>query len=214
MKIEAIVCGPLQVNGYVVYQEDGDTAVVIDAPDAQPIHTYLMENGLSCSHILLTHGHFDHIYGVAELAKLTGAKICIHSEDIKMLSDDNESLAVIENLLVPPATADVLFSDGDMLSAAGFHIRVLHTPGHTRGGVCFVFEDSKTIFTGDTIFRLGAGRADFPGSDQVDLYRSIVYKLFELPGDYTMYPGHMRPTTLAFERERNTFIRHYRGYGW
>lgn len=214
MNIDTIVCGPLQVNSYVLYQEGGDTAIVIDAAETQPIYAHLQQKGLSCSHILLTHGHFDHIFGVADLQKLTGAKICIHELDADMLFDDEKSLAILEALHVSPCHADMLLKDDDTVIAAGMSIRVLHTPGHTPGGVCYIFENERVIFTGDTIFRLGAGRADFPGADEIALYRSIVNKLFELPGDYTLYPGHMRNTTLAFERERNTFIRHYRGQGW
>ncbi len=214
MNIDTIVCGPLQVNSYVLYQEGGDTAIVIDAAEAQPIYAHLQQKKLACSHILLTHGHFDHIFGVAELQRLTGALICIHELDVEMLSDDEKCLAVLESLHVLPSHADIQLKNGDVITAAGIKLFVLHTPGHTPGGVCYVCEDERIMFTGDTIFRLGAGRADFPGADEIALYRSIMNTLFKLPGDYTLYPGHMRTTTLAFERERNTFIRHYRGYGW
>lgn len=214
MHIKTIPCGPLDVNSYVLYEEANGTCAVIDPADAEPVLLFLDSQRLTCSHILLTHGHFDHIGGVAALAQCTGAKICIHKSDAHMLLSDAASLAALGNYHIQPSNADILLNEGDNIQIAGREIQVLHTPGHTPGGVCYLIKQERALFTGDTIFRLGAGRADFPGSDEVALYRSIVYKLFELPGNYTLYPGHMRTTTLDFERERNPFVRHYKQYQW
>jgi glyoxylase-like metal-dependent hydrolase (beta-lactamase superfamily II) len=213
MRIETIVCGPLDVNCYVLWEDDGTCALIDPAAEA-PVLDYIQTYRLHCTHILLTHGHFDHIGGVAGIKEKTGALVCIHKEDAAMLSSDVESLGQMMHFHNTPVQADLLLQDGDVIEAVGTKLHVLHTPGHTRGGVCYLEENDRVLFTGDTIFRLGAGRADFPGSDEQDLYRSIVNKLFLLEGDYTLYPGHNRTTTMEVERERNTFIRHYRGYGW
>ncbi len=213
MHIETIVCGPLDVNCYVLWEDDG-ACILIDPAEAAPVWDYLSTYRLNCTHILLTHGHFDHIGGVAALAQKTGAPVLIHREDRNMLISDIESLGVMMNFHNTPVSADRLLEGGDVIEACDTKLRVIHTPGHTRGSVCYLEEGTRVLFTGDTIFRLGAGRADFPGSDEQDLYRSIVDKLFSLPGDYTLYPGHNRTTTLDVERERNTFIRHYKEYGW
>ena len=157
MNIDTIICGPLQVNSYVLYQESSDTAIVIDAAEAQPIYEHLQKMGISCSHILLTHGHFDHILGVAELQELTGAKICIHAMDADMLYDDEKSLSILEALHVPPSHADLLLQDGDLITAAGMSISVLHTPGHTPGGVCYIFVNERVIFTEIPYFVLERG---------------------------------------------------------
>ena len=213
MHIETIVCGPLDVNCYVLWEDDGTCALIDPAAEA-PVLDYMQTYHLRCTHILLTHGHFDHIGGVAGIKEKTGALVCIHKEDAPMLTSDVESLGEMMDFHNTPVQADLLLQDGDVIEAVGTKLHVLHTPGHTRGGVCYLEENDRVLFTGDTIFRLGAGRADFPGSDEQDLYRSIVNKLFLLEGDYTLYPGHNRTTTMEVERERNTFIRHYRGYGW
>lgn len=213
MHIETIVCGPLDVNCYVLWEDDGSCALVDPAAE-EPVLDYIGTQRLNCTHILLTHGHFDHVGGVAGIKEKTGALVCIHKEDSRMLTSDVENLGARMGFHTVPVQPDLLLEDGDVIEAVGTKLHVLHTPGHTRGGVCYLHEDSCVMFTGDTIFRLGAGRADFPGSDEQDLYRSIANKLFKLDGDYTLYPGHNRPTTMEVERERNTFIRHYRGFGW
>ncbi len=213
MHIETIVCGPLDVNCYVLWEENG-SCVLIDPAEEAPVLDYIAAKSLTCTHILLTHGHFDHIGGIAAIKEKTGALVCIHREDSGMLTSDFESLGAMMGFQTAPVRPDLLLEDGDVIEVAGTKIRVIHTPGHTQGGVCYLEQESRVLFTGDTIFRLGAGRADFPGSDERDLYRSIINKLFTLEGDYTLYPGHNRPTTMEMERERNTFIRHYRGYGW
>lgn len=213
MRLFTISCGPLDVNCYLLAGENKE-AFAVDPAEFTPVRDALEQNGLTLTHILLTHGHFDHIAGVPELKAHTGAKVCIHADDAPMLLSDEKSLAFLQNLHIPPVQADVLLRDNDEFEAAGLHVAVIHTPGHTPGGICYLLQDERVIFTGDTLFRLGAGRADFPGSDEVALYRSIRDRLFTLPGDYTLYPGHMRPSSMEVERAHNTFMRYYGGNGW
>ena len=210
--VESMCLGPLGVNTYVVYQQSRKDCVVFDPAEAEPVMQYLQSQGLSCAAILLTHGHFDHILGLAELKEKTGAPVYVHSLDAEMLEDEVASLAGLCGASVPPCKPDVLLQDGDTVAAAGMAFAVLHTPGHSPGGVCYVEENGRLLFSGDTLFRLSVGRADFPGSKETDLYHSLLDKLVPLEGDYQVYPGHRRETTLQFEREHNPFIA--RGKGW
>jgi len=212
MQIDTIVCGPLDVNCYIVRAEESGTCAVIDPAAAKPVLARLDELQLRCTHILLTHGHFDHIGGVAGIKQATGAEILIHEDDAHMLTNETASLAALAAAHVEPAKADRQLRDGDIIEAGGLKFTAIHTPGHTRGGICYHAGD--TIFSGDTLFRMSVGRWDLPGADPEALYRSIGEVLFGLPGDAVIYPGHMASTTLETERARNPFIRHYKGQLW
>ncbi|MDL2259133.1 MBL fold metallo-hydrolase, partial [Eubacteriales bacterium OttesenSCG-928-K08] len=115
MKVKTIVCGPLDVNCYVLYSDETKECCAIDPAAAEPVLKFIRENELICTHILLTHGHFDHIGGVAQLKKETGAKVCIHKDDAGMLISDHESFAVVANRHIEPAPADICFSGGESL---------------------------------------------------------------------------------------------------
>ena len=212
--VERIVCGVLDVNAYVVHREGEQACFVVDPAASEPVLAYMDAQNLYCTHILLTHGHFDHIGGTADIKAQTGATICIHENDADMLHDDTRSLAVMANLHIKPSTADHTFAQDELFIAAGIRVQVLHTPGHTPGGVCYVCLDDSILFSGDTLFRMSVGRADFPGASNEQLYASIIEKLFALPKEYAIYPGHMRSTTLDFERVRNPVTRLYRGNQW
>lgn len=205
--IKTIVCGPLDVNSYLAFQEGAGECIAIDPADDAPLIREMDQHGLTCTHILLTHGHFDHIGGVAGLKERYGAEVLVHEADAPMLENDDASMAVVAGFHVPPSSPDLRLKGGEALRCAGIEISALHTPGHSPGGMCYILEDARVIFTGDTLFRLSVGRADFAGGDERQLYHSIKDKLFALPGDYTVYPGHMRPTTLDFERKHNPFMR-------
>ena len=210
MHIHGIQCGPLDVNSYILWKEENNDCVVIDPAETDPILAFMKAKNLKCTDILLTHGHFDHIAGVAGLKEIFDACIHIHKNDAHMLYNSNANLSFLLGLQVRPVQADVLLEDGDEVNA-GLTFKIIYTPGHTPGSICYLLDNEKAIFTGDTLFRLGVGRADFPNSNADDLYASIKVILFGLPGDYTLYPGHMRTTTLDFERSHNPFVRSYRG---
>ncbi|MBR3297650.1 MAG: MBL fold metallo-hydrolase [Clostridia bacterium] len=212
MNILCIPTGVLGTNTYIVYRESGTPekpadCVVIDPAASKPVLKKLRELGLHCTHILLTHGHFDHIMGVAKLREEEGAQVFIHNADAGALEGGEASLAYMAGTFVTNCEVDKRLEDGDAFTAAGLEFSVIATPGHTPGGVCYVIESEKVIFSGDTLFRLSVGRTDLRGGDSMQLYESIAYRLFTLSGDYRVFPGHEEPTTLDFERKHNPFMR-------
>lgn len=203
MRVLTIPCGPIEANGYVLFQDGRKDCVLIDCGDAEPLLWAIRSEGLSCTHVLLTHGHFDHIAGVSAFLSATGAKVLIHADDADMLTDSVKNLSCYFGDALTFQPADVLLKDGDVIEAAGLSIRVLHTPGHTKGGVSYVIDDEKMAFTGDTLMQDAYGRTDFPGGSDRILYHSIVDGLFSLPDTFRLYPGHGASTTVAHERRSN-----------
>ena len=210
MNIVSIPTGPLAVNTYIIWNDsltDGEKpCVVIDPANSGKVLRALEARGLKLSAILITHGHFDHIMGVAKLREETGAKVYINRLDAKAMSDSGASLASMVGFRVDPTQVDVFVEDGMKFTEAGIEFTAIHTPGHTRGGVCYIVEDERVIFAGDTLFYMSYGRTDLPGGDAVALHDSIVYRLFTLKGDYRVLPGHDRETTLDFERTHNLCV--------
>ena len=203
----AIMKDGFTTNTYIVTDEEsGETAVV----DPSLPEESLMEklNGKNVKYVLLTHGHFDHTCGAKMIKENTGAKVVIHKEDDEMLHDISKN-EFEENCIgsnFPEVDADINSEDGTELMLGNTKITVMHTPGHTKGGVCYLFNEDRVMFTGDTLFRLTAGRADFYGGDAREELRSLA-KIGELEGDYKVYPGHDDDTTLDFERANNRYMR-------
>lgn len=191
----------LETNTYLVL--NGERAFVVDpGADADKILAAAEAEGAKIEWVLLTHAHFDHIGGVAELQR-AGAQVVLHRDDLGIVSSF-KNLAFYAGVKVEKFLPDVTVSGGETLDVAGVKVRVIHTPGHTAGGVCYVADD--IIFTGDTLFELSYGRTDFPTGSFKELKNSVLNKLFVLPGDYRLLPGHGAPTTLAFEREHNPIL--------
>lgn len=208
MELKSFVIPPIGENTYVLSGACDGQAIVVDPADASVVAGYLDANGLKCTHILLTHGHFDHIIGVAELQRRYGARVYIGEKDAPMLSDDRENLSVFGGSPVAPCEADVMLHDGDAIpDAAGFSAVYIATPGHTVGGGCYYFEREGILFSGDTLFFQSIGNTQFPGGSMSQLKRSILEKLYTLPETTNVYPGHMDETTIGHERRYNMFFR-------
>lgn len=203
-----IYTGVLNTNTYIVINEE-EVFVVDPASSEQKIVQILAENKAKLSAILLTHGHFDHIGGVSKLCTLAREmfgeepKILIHKEDAELINS-YKNLGFAKGIHVDKFVPDILLVGGETLNIAGLEVKIIHTPGHTKGGVCYIV--GNKIFVGDTIFFNSYGRTDLPGGDSKMLKNSIVNKLFRLQGNYTLLPGHGEPTTLDFERVNNQIL--------
>lgn len=204
VKIKTIQVGYLQTNCYILTSDNYEGAVIIDAGGGyEKIADYLQKEGKKPTAVLLTHGHFDHIMAVSKLSK-EGAKVYIHKEDSDMLLLGDKIVADM-HLKIEPITADFFVEDNQKLTFGDIELTVMHTPGHTRGGVCYILKDSA-IFSGDTIFYLSYGRTDFCGGSMESLKNSIINKIFAIEGDYAIYPGHDVPTTLSLEKKHNPIL--------
>lgn len=208
LKIDTIITGPVDCNTYLVYEEGSNNCFIVDPADFELINSHLEKQGLNVTDILLTHGHYDHILAVAELKSRYNAKVYIHAKDSDCLYNNKVNLSIFCGAEVEPTKADVELQDGDKLFAAGIEIETLHTPGHTMGCACYILPRHRIIFSGDTLFRLSVGRTDLYGASNEQLEDSLLNKLYALEGDYRVMPGHMRETTLAFERANNPYTKH------
>lgn len=197
--IKRIVVGPVRTNCYIVYKKGSSEAVIIDPGDeAFEIERQLTGLNLKPTAILLTHGHFDHIGAVPVLKSHYGIPVYAYRSEKEILTTDmNLGRMMGESLYVD---ADVYLTDGFILNEAGIKFKVIHTPGHTVGSCCYLMEDEKVLFSGDTLFYHSHGRTDFPTGSQSAIIRSIVDKLLVLDDDIAVYPGHEEDTTIGSER--------------
>ncbi|SHE57275.1 Glyoxylase, beta-lactamase superfamily II [Desulforamulus putei DSM 12395] len=205
MIIETLPVGNLEVNCYIIgCEETGQAAVVDPGDEAGRILDRLAKGGLKVAAVVLTHGHADHIGAVGELKKATGAPVMIHAQDGEMLTNPARNLSAWlgEQLSFKPA--DRLLEDGDTIQVGTVTLEVIHTPGHTPGGICL--RAGKDLFTGDTLFARSIGRSDFPGGSHTTLIKSIKSKLLALPEDTKIYPGHGPTSTIGEEKRHNPFL--------
>lgn len=208
LRVQSVRLGmDFQSNCYVISNDSGEAAAVDIGGNPDEMIKFLDKNNFSLKKILLTHGHYDHFRGVAAVAEKTGAEVYIHQEDAIMMTHSGKSLATyVSSEDFEPVNEYTVIKDGDTIEFSGVPIRVLHTPGHTKGGVCYICEDK--IFSGDTLFRRSIGRTDFPGGSYDELIDSLS-KLSELikENDYIVFPGHETATTLSYEIENNPYMR-------
>ena len=208
MVVYSLILGShFQANCYVVENDNKEAFAVDIGGDACELITFLKHNGLTLKKILLTHGHYDHFFGVADTVKETGAEVYIHGDDAEMLGSELTSLAAfIGTNTFHPVEKYTIVNDGDIIDFCGTPVKVVHTPGHTEGSVCYICEDK--MFTGDTLFRLSAGRTDLPGGSQTKLRNSLaLLKKIGLDKDYEVFPGHDSKTTLSYEIKNNQYMR-------
>lgn len=205
LKIGRITLGICSTNCYFVYRADSQEIIVIDPADkGQYLFDKLSERGFTIKGILLTHAHFDHIWGCNELRELSGAPVYAYEEE-RVLCENakvNVSAQVQRPYTVNP---DHYIKDNEEIHIAGMTCRLLATPGHTVGSCCYYFEEGGLLLSGDTLFCESVGRTDLPTGSMGALVNSIKTKLFVLPEDTKVYPGHGEPTTLAHEKQYNPF---------
>jgi glyoxylase-like metal-dependent hydrolase (beta-lactamase superfamily II) len=207
LKVETFTLGPLQTNAYLLSVQDGDTerAVVID-PGMNPARLLTRIAGMKVEAILLTHAHFDHMGGVDEVRKAAGCPVYIHDLESDWLTDPRKNGSMRWQDVTPPLSTDEAeysLAEGQRLELLGLTFKVMHTPGHSPGSVSFLH--GNHLFSGDVLFKLSVGRTDLPGGREVDLYNSIRSKLYVLPPETIVYPGHGGRTTIGFEMANNPY---------
>ena len=198
MIIKTVPAGPLQTNCYIVMDEDTNDAVVID-PGQDPILILKKIEEVKCNvkAVLLTHAHADHDAAVVDIKQKYNVPVYMHSEEEKYMNLDNMVYGKLPKIYE-------FIEDGDILKVGNKDIKCLYTPGHTRGGICFLIEDK--VFTGDTLFQGSIGRSDFIGGNFNELIQSISEKLLVLDDNVEVYPGHGPKSTIIFEKMRNPFL--------
>lgn len=199
--------GMLESNCYILGDEETREAVVIDpGGDAPEILAVLRQEKLQLKTIINTHGHFDHVGANKELQEATGAPIAIHTADAPMLSQPSAEALFFTGGRLQPSRASILLQEGDVLDFGRYQLKVLHTPGHTPGGICLVLLQEPIVYVGDTLFAGSIGRTDFPGGSFEDLINSVRTKIFTLGDHYLVMPGHGPATTVGQERLYNPFF--------
>ncbi len=211
-KVGMFTLGMVGTNCYFVFKEDvtdeegNRHCIFFDPADrGARIFETLKENHIVIDLILLTHGHFDHIGGAKELMDLSGARLGCLREEEALCKDPFLNLGNSYGMDLS-VTPDYLYRDDEEISAAGLKCRVLKTPGHTSGSCCYYFEDDGILISGDTLFEESVGRTDFPTSSTSELIRSVKDKIFVLPDETLVYPGHGEMTTVGHEKQYNPFI--------
>lgn len=213
MILETLVVGPLGVNCYIVGDEKTREAIVIDpGGNARDILDTLRREQLKLVAIVATHAHFDHLFALAELRAATRAPFLLHADEAPVLASASIGARLFGFVFGQPAPAERLVRAGDVVRVGEIALQVLHTPGHSPGGMCLLHD--KSVFVGDTLFQGGIGRTDLPGGDYGTLLRSIRDQLLTLPDDTTVYPGHGDATTIGEERQLNPFLRPLRAGEW
>jgi hydroxyacylglutathione hydrolase len=206
--IDRVVVSPFDTNCYIVGSEDSKQGIIVDPGDeAVVILRRVADLGLDIKLLVLTHGHIDHVGALKAVKEASGAEMAIHADDAKSLRGLR---GLLQSVLVPglsypvPPPPERLLQDGDILDVSDLNFQVLHTPGHTPGGICLLGDG--VVFSGDTLFHYGIGRTDLPGGSYHRLMESIRTRLLVLPDETIVYPGHGPETTIGAERAGNPFL--------
>ena len=204
--VACITVGIFQENCYLYACPLTNEAVIIDPGDEAPrILSRIEELHLIPKYILNTHGHIDHICAIDEVSAVYPVPLAIHADDVYMLSEERTARMYRRKAPLVQRKPDMLLKEGDHISFGALTLEVLHTPGHTRGGVCFV-SAPYCVFSGDTLFQRSIGRTDFEGGNYDQLATSIREKLYTLDEDLVVFPGHGEPTTIGEEKYENPFV--------
>ena len=209
MKVDRLVLGEFENNCYIARSSDtaSDCLIIDTGLDVLPLLKFLEHGKLTPVAVILTHGHIDHIAGVDILReKYPSIQVYIHKLDAGMLTDKTSNLSLMAGNPFTARKADYFLDEGQEIEKAGIKLRIIHTPGHTPGGICLYAEKDNIIFVGDTLFAGSIGRTDFPNGDMRQLVEGIKHKLFKLPEDTIVYPGHGPETTIGREKADNPFL--------
>lgn len=213
MFFEILTVGPLGVNCYIVGDDKTREAIVVDpGGNARDILDTLRREQLQCVAIVNTHAHFDHIIALTEVRERTGAPFMLHVDEAKVLASASLGAKMFGFAMAQLKPAERLLRDGDAVRFGDVSLKILHTPGHTPGGICLLGDG--WVISGDTLFQAGIGRTDLPGGDYATLMASIRDKLLTLPDAMVVYPGHGDSTTIGEERQLNPFLRPFSTGQW
>ncbi len=205
MRIKTLVVGPIDVNCHILWDADTKEAIVVD-PGGHPerILAEIKKDGLTVKAVVNTHGHSDHIGANDDICEATGAKLMIHKDDSPMLGDPRANLSAYMGLKITSRPADEYLADGDEVKFGNITMKVLHTPGHSAGGICLY--GAGALISGDTLFYGSIGRTDFPGGSLTTLVSGIKEKLLSLPDDTRVFTGHGPGTTIGDEKMINPYL--------
>ena len=205
MAIQTFVVGPLQSNSYLVVDERSRQAAVIDpGMESESVLEAVHDEGLRVESVIITHGHFDHVFSSAAFKAETGAQVIMHPDDVPLLLEMPETARLFGFKAPPPPQPDRLVREGDVIKVGELALSVLETPGHTPGGISLCLDNA--VFVGDTLFAGSVGRTDLRGGSLDALLRSIRTKLLTLPDWTVVYPGHGAATSIGAERRDNPFL--------
>lgn len=205
MNIKRFQAGMYAANCYVINSENGNAIIVDPAENVFDIIKYIENNSLRLESIILTHGHGDHIGGVLALKENINVPVMVHVEEKEMVEDETLNLSTSMPSGSISFSPDSLLNDGDIIKLGNMEIKIIHTPGHTKGGICLYMEG--ILITGDTLFQGSIGRTDLYGGDYESLIKSIVDKLMVLPEETIIYPGHGERSSIGYEKRNNPFIK-------
>ncbi len=206
IKLEKFVTGKLFTNCYVLGDTESKEAYVFDAPaHGDKIYDFVTGLGFKIKALILTHGHFDHLLGLAKLIELSGAPVYMSEEEAELVNNKEFNLTAFFKADIPHITIDKKLRNGDVLTLGKHEIKVIHTPGHTIGCLCFL--TGNILLSGDTLFEGSVGRVDHMTGDMEEEIKSVKEKLMILPDDIQVFPGHGNMTTIGRERKENMFLR-------
>ena len=196
-------------NVYLYYDENNGEGVLVDAgcsdADVNEIATLIDEKGITIKGILLTHGHYDHIMGAYRIKRITSADICCHEAEREALENAEINRSAIHGISIE-VKPDKLLTDCDEIRFGNTMLKVIHTPGHTPGCVCYYDAENGILFSGDTLFKETVGRTDFPTGNHEQLIQGLKGKLLTLPNETKVYPGHGNSTAIGHEKKYNPFV--------
>jgi hydroxyacylglutathione hydrolase len=209
MKIDRLILGAYQTNCYILRESQAakDCLIIDTGLEGGELVDFIQRHKLNPVAVVLTHGHADHIAGLVALrCRFPDIKVYIHKLDAEMLTGEKNNLSAMAGVPFSSEPADFSLEEGDIIEQANIKLDVLHTPGHTPGGICLYSKDEGIVFVGDTLFADSVGRTDMPGGSTTQLIKSIKGKLCPLPDETVVYPGHGPQTIIAQEKAHNPFL--------